>query len=264
MTIGRGNLRDRTAVVTGAASGLGRAIALALAADGAAVCVADVDAAGGRETVEEITQAGGRATFAQTDVSNVSSVRRMIDETAGAFGRLDIMVNNAGLQHVAPVTEFPEERWARLVGVMLTGTFLCTKYALPHMIRRNWGRVINISSAHGLVGSPFKSAYVSAKHGIVGFTKAAAWEVAQQGITVNAICPGYARTSLVERQIEDQARVFNVPPSEVVEKIMLEVQAIKRLLEPAEVASLAVYLCSDAAQGITGAALPIDGGWTAR
>ncbi len=264
MTIGRGNLKGRTAVVTGAASGLGRAIALALAADGADVCVADVDALGGRQTVEEITQAGGRAMFAQTDVSDVASVRRMIDEAAGTFGRLDILVNNAGLQHVAPVTEFPEERWARLVGVMLTGTFLCTKYALPHMIRRNWGRVINISSAHGLVGSPFKSAYVSAKHGIVGFTKVAAWEVAQQGITVNALCPGYARTSLVERQIEDQARVFNVPPSEVVGKIMLEVQAIKRLLEPAEVASLAVYLCSDAAQGITGAALPIDGGWTAR
>jgi 3-hydroxybutyrate dehydrogenase len=264
MTEDRGRLRDRAAVVTGAASGLGRAIALALAADGAAICVADVDAAGGRQTVEEISQAGGRAAFSQTDVSDVASVRRMIDETVGAFGRLDIMVNNAGLQHVAPVIEFPEDRWARLVGVMLTGTFLCTKYALPHMIRRNWGRVINISSAHGLVASPFKSAYVSAKHGIVGFTKVAAWEVAQQGVTVNAICPGYVRTPLVERQIGDQARMFSVPESEVVGKIMLEVQAVKRMLEPSEVASLAVYLCSDDAGGITGAALPIDGGWTAR
>jgi len=180
------------------------------------------------------------------------------------FGSLDILVNNAGLQYVAPIVDYPEETWNRLIGVMLTGTFLCTKYALPHMIHARWGRVVNISSAHGLAASPFKSAYVSAKHGVIGFTKVAAWEVAAQGVTVNAVCPGYVRTPLVEGQIADQAKVHGIPAAEVVERVMLQPQALKRLLEPDEVAALVRYLCSDAAAGITGAALPIDGGWTAR
>jgi len=180
------------------------------------------------------------------------------------FGQFDILVNNAGLQHVAPVVDFPEERWQHLLGVLLTGTFLCTKYALPHMIRGRWGRVINISSAHGLVASPFRSAYVAAKHGVVGFTKAAAWEVAEHGVTVNAICPGYIRTPLIERRIAEQSRLPGIPESEGVEQVMRTSQAVKRLLEPSEVAALALYLCSDAAAALTGAALPIDGGWTAH
>jgi 3-hydroxybutyrate dehydrogenase len=188
----------------------------------------------------------------------------MVQQTADAFGRLDILVNNAGLQYIAPIVEYPEAQWDRLIAVMLTGTFLCTKYALPHMIRQRWGRVVNISSAHGLIASPFKSAYVSAKHGIVGFTKVAAWEVAEHGVTVNAVCPGYVRTPLVEGQVTAQARVHGIPESEVVTRIMLQPQAVKRLLEPQEVAALVVYLCSDAAGGITGTALPIDGGWTAH
>ncbi len=259
-----GSLQGKVAIVSGAGSGIGRAIASALSGDGAAICVADVDRSGGSRTVEEIIASGGQALYVQTDVADAASVRAMVEETVGTFARLDILVNNAGLQHVAPIVEFPEERWNHLIGVMLTGTFLCTKYALPYMIRAKWGRIVNIASIHGLVASPFKSAYVSAKHGVIGFTKVAAWEVAEHGITVNAICPGYVRTRLVEKQIADQARVHRVPESEVVERIMLQPSAMRRLLEPDEVASLVLYLCSDAAGGITGAALAMDGGWTAR
>lgn len=259
-----GKLDDKAAIVTGAGSGIGRAIALALAQEGAGVCVADVDQRGGRETVDAIVRGGGAAAFVPTDVSRSEEVRAMVEHAAQTLGGPDILVNNAGLQYVTPVVDYPEDRWNHLIGVMLTGTFLCTKYALPHMIRRRWGRVINIASAHGLVASPFKSAYVSAKHGVIGFTRAAALEVVEWGITVNAICPGYVRTPLVEGQIADQARVHGIPESEVVERIMLQPQAIKRMIEPEEVAAMAVYLCGEDARMITGAALSIDGGWTAR
>ena len=258
------SLKGKVAVVTGAGSGIGRAIALALAREGAAVCIADMDEAAGRRVVGEVAAAGVRGHFVRTDVSQSGPVRAMVEETVKTLGRLDILVNNAGVQYVAPIVDYPEDRWNLLIGVMLTGTFLCTKYALPSMRSNKWGRVVNIASAHGLVASPFKSAYVAAKHGIVGFTKVAAWEVADAGITVNAICPGYVRTPLVEKQIADQARVHNIPESEVVGRIMLEPHAIKRLLEPAEIAGMAVYLCSDAAAMVTGAALSIDGGWTAH
>jgi len=259
-----GMLDGRAAVVTGAASGLGLAIATALAAEGAAVCVADLNEPAGRAAVDGLERQGRRAVFVQANVADAASVRQMVDAAVAAFGRLDVLVNNAGLQHISPIVDFPEERWNYLLSVLLTGTFLCTKYALPHMIRGKWGRVINVASAHGLVASPFKAAYVSAKHGVVGFTKVAAWEVAAHGITVNAICPGYVRTPLVERQIADQARVHGIPESEVVTRIMLEPQAVKRLLEPSEIGALALYLCSDAAAVVTGTALSIDGGWTAR
>lgn len=257
-------LQGKVAIVTGAGSGIGRAIALALARDGAGVCIADVDEPGGRRVAAEVEAEDGRALFVRTDVSQAAPVRKLVDETIRILGGLHVLVNNAGLQFVAPIVEYPEERWNQLVGVMLTGTFLCTKYALPSMIGQRWGRIVNISSAHGLVASPFKSAYVSAKHGIVGFTKVAAWEVAGSGITVNAVCPGYVRTALVEKQIADQARVHNIPESDVVQKVMLEPHALKRLLEPEEVAAMVSYLCSEAAGGVTGAALPIDGGWTAH
>ena len=250
--------------MTGAASGIGRAIAEGLAREGAAVCVADISEDEGRRAVDALTRAGGRALFVRTDVANADSVRAMVQRTADAFGRLDILVNNAGLQYVAPIVDYPEAEWDRLIAIMLTGTFLCTKYTLPHMIRQGWGRVVNISSAHGLIASPYKSAYVSAKHGIVGFTKVAAWEVAEHGVTVNAVCPGYVRTPLVEGQVAAQARVHAIPEADVVNRIMLEPQAVKRLLDPQEVAALVIFLCSEAAGGITGAALPIDGGWTAH
>jgi 3-hydroxybutyrate dehydrogenase len=258
------SLKGKVAVVTGAGSGIGRAIALALAREGAAVCIADMDETAGRRVLGEVGAAGVRGHFVRTDVSQSGPVRAMVEETVKTLGRLDILVNNAGVQYVAPIVDYPEDRWNLLIGVMLTGTFLCTKYALPPMRANKWGRVVNIASAHGLVASPFKSAYVAAKHGIVGFTKVAAWEVADAGITVNAICPGYVRTPLVEKQIADQARVHNIPESEVVGRIMLEPHAIKRLLEPGEIAGMAVYLCSDAAAMVTGAALSIDGGWTAH
>ncbi len=258
------DLKTKAALVTGAASGIGRVIATMLAAHGAAVSVCDLNASGSREVAAEIERAGGHAVPVQADVSKSDQVRAAVQTTIGEFGRLDILVNNAGLQFIAPVHEFPEEKWNLLIGVMLTGTFLCTKYALPQMMTRRWGRVINISSIHGLVASPFKSAYISAKHGIVGLTRTVALEVAEYGITANAVCPAYVRTPLVEGQIAEQSKVHGIPASEVVEKIMLAPAAVKRLLEPEEIGGLVLYLCSDLASGITGAAYPIDGGWTAR
>ncbi|HEV8353031.1 MAG TPA: 3-hydroxybutyrate dehydrogenase [bacterium] len=257
-------MAGKVAIVTGAGSGIGRAIALALAAAGAAVCVVDVAEAAGRKTADEVRPHGVDSLFVRADVSDSAAVQDMVTRTIQTLGGLHILVNNAGLQHVAPIVDFPEDQWHKLLGIMLTGTFLCTKYALPPMLNQQWGRVVNVASAHGLIASPFKSAYVSAKHGIVGFTKVAAWEVADRNVTVNAICPGYVRTPLVERQIADQAKVHGIPAAEVVERIMLQPAALKRLLEPDEVAALTVFLCSDAAAGITGAALPIDGGWTAH
>jgi 3-hydroxybutyrate dehydrogenase len=257
-------MKDKVAVVTGAASGIGFAIAKALAQAGAHVILADLDPVAGDRARAELEAIGPRCAFVATNVSQSADVRRLMDTAVKTFGRLDILVNNAGLQYIAPVVEFPEDRWDQLIGVMLTGTFLCCKYALPHMIRQRWGRVINIASLHGKVASPFKVAYISAKHGILGLTKVVALEVAEHNITANAICPAYVRTPLVEKQIAEQARRHNLPASEVVTKIMLEPAAIRRLLEPHEVADLALYLCSDSAAGITGAALDIDLGWTAR
>lgn len=258
-----GVLDGKAAIVTGAASGIGFAIAQGLARAGASVCIADQDLVRGQQAVAIVT-AAGVARFVRTDVARSDDVRAMVEEAAAAFGGLDILVNNAGLQYVAPIVDYPEDKWDLLVGVLLRGTFLCTKYALPHMIRRRWGRIVNIASAHGLVASPFKSAYVAAKHGVVGFTKVAAWEVAEHGVTVNAVCPGYVRTPLVEGQIADQARVHGIPEADVVERIMLEPHAIKRMIEPDEVAAMVVYLCSEAAGMVSGAALTMDGGWTAR
>jgi 3-hydroxybutyrate dehydrogenase len=258
------DLHGRAAIVTGAGSGIGRAIAETLARSGAAVCVSDVNERGAQETAAQIERGGGRAVVSRADVRDRDQVRRMVDETVRALGRLDILVNNAGLQHIAPVHEFPEEKWDLLIGVMLTGTFLCTKYSLPHMMANRWGRIVNVSSIHGLAAAPFKSAYVSAKHGIIGFTRAVALEAAEHGITANAICPTYTRTPLVTGQIAEQARVHRLSEQEVVEKIMLAPAAIKRLLEPEEVATLVLYLCSEAASAVTGAVYALDAGWTAR
>ncbi|MDR7418855.1 MAG: 3-hydroxybutyrate dehydrogenase [Armatimonadota bacterium] len=259
-----GSLAGKAALVTGGASGIGFAIAQALAREGAAIGIADLDVAAGQQAARRIAEGGGSARAFPADVARADAVRAMVDAAVAALGRLDILVNNAGLQYVCPIADYPEDEWDRLIGVMLTGTFLCTKYALPHMRRSGWGRIVNIASAHGLVASPFKSAYVAAKHGVVGFTKTAAWELADTHITVNAVCPGYVRTPLVENQIPGQARAHGIPESEVVTRVMLEPHAIKRMIEPAEVAALVVYLCSDAAAMVTGVAIPIDGGWTAH
>jgi 3-hydroxybutyrate dehydrogenase len=179
-------------------------------------------------------------------------------------GAVDVLVNNAGIQHVAPVDEFPPEKWDAIIAINLSATFHATRLALPGMKARGWGRIINISSAHGLVASPFKAPYVAAKHGVAGFTKAVALEVAQQGITSNAICPGYVLTPLVQAQIPDQARTHGMSEDEVVQKVMLSEQPTRRFIEIDEVASLAAYLASDAARSITGAMMTIDGGWTAH
>jgi 3-hydroxybutyrate dehydrogenase len=257
-------MKGKVAIVTGGASGIGWAVVESLAQAGVNCVIADMDVPGGERAVAKLQETGSDSLFVTTNVSQPGDVRHLIDATIEKFGHLDILVNNAGLQHVAPVVEFPEERWNLLIGVMLTGTFLCCKYALPHMIQQKWGRIININSLHGKVASPFKVAYISAKHGVLGLTKVVALEQAENGITCNAICPAYVRTPLVEKQIADQARHHGISEEDVIRTIMLVPAAIKRLLDPSEVASLVKYLCTDEASGITGSALDIDLGWTAH
>lgn len=257
-------MKGKVAVVTGAASGIGYAIAKSFAQAGANCVIADIDPSAGERARAELEAVGPACHFVATNVSDAAQVRRLTDTAVEKFGRLDILVNNAGLQYLSPVVDFPEERWDDLIGVILTGTFLGCKYALPHMIRQKWGRIVNIASLHGKVGSPFKAAYVSAKHGVLGLTKVVALEVAEHNVTSNAICPAYVRTPLVEKQIQEQAHRHGISPDDVVRKIMTEPAAIRRLLEPEEVAALALYVCSDEAAGITGAAIDIDLGWTAR
>ncbi|MET0402852.1 MAG: 3-hydroxybutyrate dehydrogenase [Cystobacter sp.] len=255
-----GMLTDRCALVTGAASGIGQAIAEALGAQGVRVLVSDLDEAGAKAVAGRIPGAIAQ----RADVSSREDCRALVERAQKEWGRLDILVNNAGLQHVSPVEEFPEDKWELMIRIMLVGPFLLTRYALPLMYARKWGRILNISSLHGVVASPYKSAYISAKHGLMGLTKTVALEAADKGVTVNALCPSYVRTPLVEKQIADQARVNNMSEADVVEKVMLAPAAIKRLLEPSEVAAYATFLCSDAAGGITGAAQMMDCGWTAR
>ena len=252
-------LSGKCAIVTGAASGIGLACAERLAADGAKVVLADVNAETGARHAKRL---GG--TFVAADLTQRAGCRALVDETLKAHGGVHILVNNAGFQHVSPIEEFPEDQWERMLALMLTAPFLLTRYCWPTMKRQRWGRVVNIASIHALVASPFKAGYVSAKHGLIGLTRTAALEGGEAGITVNAICPAYVRTPLVDRQIADQAKANNMSPDEVIEKIMLAPAAVKRLIEPAEVAAFVAYLCSDAAGVITGAALNMDLGWTAR
>ncbi|MEZ4633884.1 MAG: 3-hydroxybutyrate dehydrogenase [Caldilineaceae bacterium] len=249
----------RTAVVTGAASGIGRAVADALAAAEYSVVVVDVNAEDGAALAATL---GGH--FVAADLTQRSECRRVVDEAIDRFGRVDVLVNNAGFQHISPIESFPEDKWDTMLAVMLTAPFLLTRYAWPHMQAQHWGRVINIASIHGQVASPYKAAYISAKHGLIGLTRTTALEGGEHGITVNAICPAYVRTPLVENQIAAQAASRGISPEDVVAHVMLEPAAIKRLIEPAEVAALVTYLCSDAASAITGATLNIDLGWTAR
>ena len=254
------DLGGKSALVTGAASGIGRAIAEDLARRRARVLLADID----EGQVRSVAAALPGALAMRADISSREDCRALVDRARHEWGGIDILVNNAGLQVVSPVEDFPEDRWEYIVRVMLVGAFLLTKYAIPDMYRKRWGRIVNVSSLHGLVASPYKSAYVSAKHGLMGLTKTVALEAADKGVTVNAICPSYVRTPLVEKQIADQARVNNMSEADVVEKIMLAPAAIKRLLEPSEIAAYVAFLCTDDASGITGSAQLIDAGWTAR
>jgi 3-hydroxybutyrate dehydrogenase len=246
-------LAGRTALVTGAASGIGAAIARRFAADGATVLAVDRDEAGIKALAAEVP--GVRAVAC--DLSDLDAVDALPAE-------VDLLVNNAGLQHVAPITEFDPDRFSLILRIMLEAPFRLARRTLPHMYERGWGRVINISSAHGLRASPFKSAYVTAKHGLEGLSKVIALEGAEHGVTSNCINPAYVRTPLVEKQIADQARAHGIPEDEVVATIMLTPVAIKRLIEPAEVAELAAVLYGPASPSITGVSLPMDGGWTAR
>lgn len=251
-------LAGKTALVTGAGSGIGRAIAERLAEGGARVIVNDVDASGS-ETAESV-----RGPFLQADLSSMEETRELGGRALEVSGGVDILVNNAGVQHVAPVDEFPDEQWARMMQIMLAAPFQLTKRLLPGMKERGWGRIVNISSIHGLIASPNKSAYTAAKHGLIGFTKAVALEAGPHGVTVNAICPSFVRTPLVEGQLPDLARTAGVSTDEVVERVILEQAAVKRLIEPREVAELALFLASDGASAMTGSAYNIDLGWTAR
>lgn len=252
-------MSGRIAIVTGAASGIGQAIAETLAHDGDQVVVADRNDAQGQAVAAAI---GGH--FVVADLSLRADCRRVVDATLAHFGGVDILVNNAGFQHIDAIEMFPEDTWDAMLAVMLTAPFLLTKYTWPTMKDRGWGRIVNIASIHGLVASPFKSAYVTAKHGLIGLTRTAALEGGEHGITVNALCPAYVQTPLVESQIADQAHMRGLLPQEVIEQVMLAPAAIKRLITPKEVAALVVYLCSEAAGAVTGADWTIDLGWTAR
>jgi 3-hydroxybutyrate dehydrogenase len=252
-------LKGKVAIVTGAASGIGLACAERLNAEGARMVLADVNEEAGAEHAKRI---GGR--FIAADLTQRRDCRRLVEAALAAHGTVHVLVNNAGYQHVSPIEEFPEDQWERMIALMLTAPFLLTRYCWPSMKKQKWGRVINIASIHALVASPYKVGYISAKHGLVGLTRTAALEGGEFGITANAICPAYVRTPLVDAQIADQAKANAISAEEVIEKIMLAPAAVKRLIEPAEVAAFVAYLCSEAAGTITGAALSMDLGWTAR
>ena len=253
-------LSNKTAIVTGGGSGIGKGIAKIFSENGANVIIVDFNEENGVTAEREIKN----SYFIKADVSNEESVKNMVNKTIEKFGSIDILVNNAGLQYIAKVEDFPLEKWNQLIGVMLTGTFLCTKYSVPYMKKNNWGRIINTSSAHGKEASPWKAAYVSAKHGIIGFTKVIAKELAEFNITANSICPGYVLTPLVQKQITDLAKQYGISEDEVPAKVLLKDQPIKSLVTIEGVAELALYLASDKAKHITSQALSIDGGWTAH
>lgn len=240
-------------LVTGGASGIGAACARAFAAAGATVVIADLDEAGAGKVAAETGGIGVGVNL--TDLAF---------DAAALAGDADVVVNNAGIQHVSPVEDFPEDKFRLILALMVEAPFRLVRAALPHMYAQGWGRVVNISSVHGLRASAYKSAYVSAKHGLEGLSKVIALEGGGRGVTSNTICPAYVRTPLVEKQIADQARVHGIPESEVIEKIMLTEPAVKRLIEPEEVADLALHLCRPQMSFTNGASLVMDGGWTAR
>jgi len=249
----------KIALVTGAASGIGLACAERLAHDGCLVVLADVNEAAGREHASRL-----KGIFIKADLTQRSGCKNLVEEVLRKHGTVHILLNNAGYQHVAPIEEFPEDQWERMIFLMLTALFLLTRYCWPAMKKQQWGRVVNIGSIHALVASPFKVGYTAAKHGLIGLTRTAALEGGEHGITVNAICPAYVRTPLVDNQLADQAKANNMTKDEVIEKIMLGPAAVKRLIEPAEVANFVAYLCTEPAGVITGSALSMDLGWTAR
>jgi 3-hydroxybutyrate dehydrogenase len=260
------DLTGRAAIVTGSTSGIGLGIATALAHSGAGVTL---NGFGDPQEIERIRaglaeRTGVAVGHSGADMSRGDEVIAMVREAEAAHGAVDILVNNAGVQFVAPIEEFPGEKWEAILAVNLSHAYYAIHAALPGMRRRGYGRIVNIASAHGLVASPYKSAYVAAKHGMVGLTKVVALETAKENITCNAICPGFVRTPLVEGQIDEQAKAHRLPRDRVIDEVILASQPSKRFVEVEELAALAVFLCSEAGRSITGAALPVDGGWTAR
>ncbi len=251
-------MSKKIAIVTGAASGIGLAVAQSLTKAGHQLVMADINPEVGQREAEKL---GGR--YVQADLSRRADCKNLVETALNQFGRVDILVNNAGIQHVSPVEDFPEDKWDFIIALMLTAPFLLTRYCWPSMKQNGWGRIIHINSVHGLIASPFKSAYISAKHGVSGLTKTTALEGGPFGITVNSICPAYVRTPLVDGQIADQAKVHNLSPEEVVATIMLKNAAIKRLIEPSDIGELVLYLCGEKADCFTGSMLTIDCGWTA-
>ena len=259
-------LAGKTALVTGSTSGIGLAVARALAKAGAQVMLNGSRPAADAEALRAglAAETGVEVGYTQANLAEGVSARALVEATIAAFGSVDILVNNAGIQHVAAVDAFPDDSWDQLIAINLSSVFHTTKAALPSMKARGWGRIVNIASAHGVVASPFKAPYTASKHAVVGFSKAVALEVAEQGITCNALCPGYVRTPLVEKQVVDQAKVHDLPEDRVIREVILAAQPTKQFVEADEVAAFTVFLCSEAARSVTGSVQLIDGGWTAR
>jgi 3-hydroxybutyrate dehydrogenase len=259
-------LQNKTALVTGSTSGIGLAIARAMAREGANVVINGFGDAAAIEAERARIESefGVKAVYDGADMSDGAAIAAMVAGAEKTFGSVDVLVNNAGIQHVAPIEEFPVEKWNQIIAINLSAAFHAIRAAVPGMKARKWGRIISTASAHSLVASPFKSAYVAAKHGIAGLTKTAALEVATSGVTVNCISPGYVWTPLVEKQIPETMAARNMTKEQVINEVLLEAQPTKQFVTADQVAALAVYLCSDAASQITGANLSIDGGWTAE
>ena len=257
-------LKGKTAIITGSTSGIGLGIATGFAKEGMNVVINGFgkpeDIEKERKTLEGF---GVKAVYNPADMTRPDQITAMVADTVKQFGAIDVLVNNAGIQNVSPVEDFPPEKWDAILAINLSSGFHAVRAAVPHMKNQGWGRVINIASAHGLVASPFKSAYVAAKHGVVGFTKSTALEVAQNGITVNAICPGYVWTPLVEGQVKDTAKARNMSEEDVIKNILLAAQWTKKFVTVEQIAGVALFLCSPAAENITGTTIAVDGGWTA-
>jgi 3-hydroxybutyrate dehydrogenase len=259
-------MQGKVALVTGSTSGIGLGIARAFARAGASVVL---NGFGAPEAIEgalaSVREDGAAdATYSAADMSSAASIEEMMAMTLEKFGRLDVLVNNAGIQHVSPIADFPVAKWDAVLAIDLSSAFHTTRLAVPAMRRQGGGRIINVASAHGLVASPFKSAYVAAKHGMIGLTKVVALETAEENITCNAICPGYVWTPLVEAQIEGQAKSHGILREDVIRNVLLAQQPNKKFATVEEIGALALFLASDAAASITGTALPVDGGWTAH
>jgi 3-hydroxybutyrate dehydrogenase len=256
----------KTALITGSTSGIGLGVAEQFAKAGANIVLNGMgDAAKIEATRARLAAAHGvKVIFQGADMSRAEAIEAMFGAVEKEFGGVDILVNNAGIQHVAPIDEFPVAKWDAVIAINLTAAFHTIRHALPGMKRKKWGRIIQIASAHALVASPYKSAYVAAKHGIAGLTKTVALEVAEQGITVNAICPGYVWTPLVEKQVPETARARGISEAEVIQNVLLAAQPTKQFVTIEQVAALAAFLASDAAASMTGAIIPVDGGWTAH